>query len=382
MIYFDNAATTYPKPFSVVSHSAISFFKYGANPGRSGHRMSMQTAKKIYGCREAASELFHCEPEQVVFTKNCTEAVNIVMKGILKQGDHLIISDLEHNAVYRTAEALQEQGIISYDIAETSNKDDETVAAFANLVTPQTKLIVCTQGSNVFGIRLPVEKIGAMAHKKGIKMAVDAAQTAGLLNIFPARDNIDYLCLPGHKGLYGPMGTGMIIFASDELPIPLCQGGTGSLSMQAKMPQFLPDLLESGTLNTPGIVGLKEGIRFVQKKTPQMLFQKEAELCDRLEEGLLQLQNVVVYSKNCNIDRSLPVLSFNIKNLPSVLAAQKLDEKGVCVRAGYHCSALAHQKFGTQKQGTIRVSLGAFNTKREVDSFCRIVQKLTKESGR
>ena len=196
MIYFDNAATTFPKPPCVAKAVQEALVRYGANPGRGGHDLSIETARRVYRCRELAAQLFCCQPEQVVFTKNCTESLNIVIKGVLRPGDHVIISDLEHNAVYRVVDALAQQGLITYSVAETCPSDEKTVWNFEHLIRPNTRLIVCTQGSNVFGVRVPVEKIGAMARRRGVLMAVDAAQTAGLLDINLKESAIDYLCLP------------------------------------------------------------------------------------------------------------------------------------------------------------------------------------------
>ena len=268
MIYFDNAATTFPKPPAVVQAVREALVRYGANPGRSGHDLSMQTAQKIYECREKLATLFCCQSEQIVFTKNCTESVNIAIKGMLRPGDHLIISDLEHNAVYRVAEALRRAGLITYDVAAVTASDEQTVLNFERLIRPNTRMIACTHASNVFGFRLPVEKIGAMAHRRGLLMVVDAAQTAGLLTIDLSRMHIDYLCMPGHKGLYGPAGTGVLIINNSLLPQSLCQGGTGSLSMEPEMPDFLPDRLESGTTKSEltliaaaAIMGLSKSLK-------------------------------------------------------------------------------------------------------------------------
>ena len=198
MIYFDNAATTFPKPGCVVQAVQQAMLYYGANPGRGGHDLSMQTGRMIHRCRERAAALFGCQPEQVVFTKNCTESLNIVIKGLAQPGDHFIISDLEHNAVYRVVEQLRRQGIIEYSVAAVEENEQKTVWNFEHLIRPNTRMIVCTQASNVFGMRVPVERIGAMARCRGVMMTVDAAQSAGLLPLDLSRQAIDFLCLPGH----------------------------------------------------------------------------------------------------------------------------------------------------------------------------------------
>ncbi len=376
MIYLDNAATTFPKPPCVLKAVTEAMAHYGANPGRAGHKLSLQTARKVYHTRESAATLFDCEPEQIVFTKNCTEAINIAIKGIVHYGDHVIISDLEHNAVYRVVESLKRKEIIEYDIAPTCDSEEQTVWHFEHLIRPNTKLIACAHGSNVFGFRLPVEKIGNMAHRRGVLMLVDAAQTAGILDLSMKHHCIDYLCMPGHKGLYGPAGTGILIVDSELLPEPLCEGGTGSLSMEPMMPDFLPDRLESGTVNTAGIIGLGAGIDFVLKNTPQRLYAHEMQLCRELYLRLKRLEGVQIYSDEPKIGRNLPVISFNITGLSSERTAELLDHYNIAVRAGFHCAALAHRKMRTNKEGTVRISLGAFNTKKDILMCEQAVRKI------
>ena len=376
MIYLDNAATTFPKPTCV--HRAVqqAMIYYGANPGRAGHDLSLKTAEMVYRTRCKAAKLFDCEAEQVVFTKNCTEAINTAIKGILNPGDHIIISDLEHNAVYRVAEGLKRKGVIDYDIAPTFDNDEQTVWHFEHLIRPNTVLIACTQGSNVFGNRLPVEKIGRAAHRRGVLMLADAAQTAGLLRLSMRKNEIDFLCMPGHKGLYGPTGTGMLILNSSVLPGPLCDGGTGSLSMEPTMPDFLPDRLESGTLNTAGIIGLGAGIDFVCQNTPERLYEHEMRLCRDLYARLSGYPQIRLYSEEPKLGKNLPLISFNIKGVPSETTAELLNRCGIAVRAGFHCAALAHQRMRTDKSGTVRISLGAFNTQNEMAACERAVRKI------
>lgn len=380
MIYFDNAATTFPKPPCVAKAVQEALVRYGANPGRGGHDLSIETARRVYRCRELAAQLFCCQPEQVVFTKNCTESLNIVIKGVLRPGDHVIISDLEHNAVYRVVDALARQGLITYSVAETCPSDEKTVWNFEHLIRPNTRLIVCTQGSNVFGVRVPVEKIGAMVRRRGVLMAVDAAQTAGLLDIDLRESAIDYLCLPGHKGLYGPAGTGLLIVNCDLLPASLLEGGTGSFSMEAQMPDFLPDLLEAGTVNTPGILGLGAGIGFVLQHTPARLYRREMDLCAYLYRGLSRIDGVKLYSPPPRMGKSLPLIALNLGTLDSTRAAELLNEHHIAVRAGFHCAALAHRKWHTDRDGVVRVSLGAFNTPAQAQAFCAAAQDILRRT--
>ena len=368
MIYFDNAATSWPKPLSVRQAVTDAMERYGANPGRAGHRMSIDTAVMVTRTRELAAKLFGLSrPEQAVFTQNCTHALNIVIQGLLRPGDHVIISDLEHNSVLRPVYRLAREGEITFDIARTVPGDpDATVEAFARCIRPRTRLMVCTHGSNVFGFVQPVEKLAALAREKGILLVVDAAQTAGLLDIPVEKWGIDYLCTAGHKGLYGPSGTGLLLVNNPQLPRPLTVGGTGSLSARGEQPDFLPDALESGTVNTAGIIGLGAGLEFVLSEGTDTLLRREMKLMDRLWERLSGQKGVELYTDK----PQLPVLSFTLKGQASEDTAALLDQAGAAVRAGLHCAPLAHNKMGTMERGTVRASLGAFNTAHEADAFC------------
>lgn len=381
MIYFDNAATTFPKPRNVRKAVDEAMLYYGANPGRSGHTLAAKTSQQIYACRERAAMLFHCQPEQVVFTKNCTESINIAIKGLMRSGGHMIISDLEHNAVARVAEKLKQDGIIDYDIAQTFLEPARTVHSFERLIRPDTKLIACMQGSNVFGIRLPTEQIGAMAHSRGVYMLVDAAQTAGVLDINVERDPIDFLCAPGHKSLYGPAGTGLLIINTDVPLDTIIEGGTGSASLDLNMPDFLPDRLESGTVNTAGIIGLKAGFDFVLYRTPQRIYQHEMALAGEIYRRLSGIPGVKFYGPVPQLGRTLPVLSITIGNLDGMETADLLNQNGIAVRGGFHCAGLAHHKFGTDKIGTARISIGAFNTMEDVVALQTAVKKIAVQQG-
>ncbi|HAN44655.1 MAG TPA: aminotransferase class V-fold PLP-dependent enzyme [Ruminococcaceae bacterium] len=376
MIYFDNAATTYPKPQSVINAVNSAFVKYGANPGRSGHKMSIETAAEVYSCREAAAELFgSSSPQNVVFTQNCTGSLNLCIKGVLRQGDHAVISDLEHNSVLRPMHSLQQKGIITYDIAQTYIDDEKTVNSFEAKIKTNTKLIVCTHASNAFGLRLPIERLAQLCKSYGILFAVDAAQTAGCLKINIEKTGIDFLCMPGHKGLYGPSGTGILI-CNNDLPLDtVFEGGTGSQSLEYNQPDFLPDRLESGTLNTIGIIGLHAGINFIRQKGCDKLFAHESRLAKYIYAELAKNKKVKLYTPFS--EKSLPVISFNIEGMSGEQTAQRLNENSIAVRGGFHCAPLAHQKFGTLKTGTARISLGAFNTANEAEKFCQIIKKLT-----
>ena len=380
MIYLDNSATTYPKPPQVRQAVARALGELGANPGRGGYPMSQRTAQAVYRCRSLAAEFFGAPgPECVVFQPSCTQALNLVLKGALKQGDHVVVSDLEHNAVMRPLTALSARGV-TYTLAKTVPGDnDATLDAFRQAMGPRTKLVVCTQASNVFGFRLPVERIAALCHQYGAKLCVDAAQSAGLVPIHLQRDGIDYLCCAGHKGLYGPMGVGLLVLRdpADGL-VPLVEGGTGTQSRSLAQPEDSPERYESGTLNVPGIAGLEAGLLFVRRQGPQALCQKELALLARLHRQLARFPGVELYTGEPRAPYFLPVLSFNLRGMESEAVGERLGQAGIAVRCGLHCAPLAHQKLGTQ-QGTVRVSPSAFTRREEIDALARQVGRLCRE---
>lgn len=376
LIYLDNAATTWPKPKTVIDAVQKALVEYGANPGRSGHKMSLAASKAVFECRESAAEFFGLEnPAGVVFVQNCTLALNIVLKGILKGGGRVIVSDLEHNAVMRPLTALSGNYPI-YDVAEVTPGDSQaTVEAFRRMIRPDTKAIVCMHASNVFGVRLPIRELGALAHRYGLLFVVDGAQSAGVLPIDMQEDNIDYLCLPGHKGLYGPMGTGMLLCNYDGLLPTFIEGGTGSQSLLLTQPEELPDRFESGTVNTPGICGLGAGIAFVKKHGVQEIAQHETELTARAYRRLKEMKKVLLYTPVPDLKYATPVLALNIEGVPSEEAAETLSRNDIAVRAGLHCAPFAHRHFGTLDNGAIRLSPSAFTTKQDIDSLCGVIRK-------
>ncbi len=377
MIYFDNGATTFPKPVSVLNAVNRALRLYGANPGRGGHSMSLKASEIMYECRSNAAKLFDAQsPDKIIFTYNCTTALNYVIKGVLTKGDHAVISSLEHNAVVRPLEKLKEQGV-EYSVADYSYNDDETIDNFRNAIRPNTKLVICTHASNVFGVRLPVERIAALCKIHGVLFCVDAAQSAGVAPVSLKESGIDFLCTAGHKGLYGPMGTGILAINSEYLPDDIIQGGTGSYSLELKQPQILPDRYESGTPNLPGITGLNEGIKFVLKRTESAIERHENQLAEHLYKGLSNTQGVKLYVDMNKHSKCLPVVSFNIENLDSEETAQILDKEfKISVRAGLHCAPLAHRFFGTEERGTVRAVLSVFSDYRQVNYFISSVNKI------
>ncbi|MEE0872124.1 MAG: aminotransferase class V-fold PLP-dependent enzyme [Ruminococcus sp.] len=382
MIYLDNGATTFPKPRAVVGAVCNSLMRFGANPGRSGHRLSIRASEILFRCREQAAELFGLDkPENIIFTQNCTTALNTVIHGLLKKGDHVVISSLEHNAVLRPVEALKDEGI-SYTVAEVVEGDDEkTISNFRSALRENTALVVCTHASNVFGVKLPAERIAALCRIYNIPFCLDAAQSAGIVPISLQNSCIDYLCAPGHKGLYGPMGTGLLLINSDRIPESLIQGGTGSLSSDRRQPSILPDRYESGTPNLPGIAGLSEGIRFVRQNGAENLRARELHLISLLYEGLADISEVVLYTEPPKADSHVPVLSFNLKNRDSEEVASLLSENyDIAVRAGLHCAPLAHEHYGTEENGTVRIVASAFTNHSQIQSCLSAINKISKKA--
>lgn len=377
MIYLDNAATSGKKPSGVINAVYSSLAGLNANPGRSGHKASLQAAERIYETRAAVASFFSASgPERVVFTLNCTAALNCIIKGVLRSGDHIIISDIEHNAVLRPIYKLAEKGIITYDIAQVDFRNpDITVKNFEQLIKPETKMIICSGASNVCGIFTPIAEIGKLCRENGILFAVDAAQTAGVSDINMQKMNIDFLAAAPHKGLYAPMGTGILI-AERDIPDTIIEGGTGTASLELKQPDEMPERFESGTLNFSGIAGIKAGISFVKEKGIDNIYRREIELIGALYEELSFMKNIKLYTPYPQIYGYAPVLSFNVEGKNSTETAEYLNSKNIAVRAGFHCSALAHKKLGTADTGTVRVSTGIFNTKNEIKYLVNMLKFL------
>ena len=377
MIYFDNAATSFPKPASVVNASACAMRFFGANPGRGGHALSAKAGEAVFECREKLADMFSCNVERTVFTLNCTHSLNTAIKGVLKKGDHVIISALEHNSVLRPLEKLREKGMITYDVAAVDPKNDEaTLKNFEKLIRPNTRMILCTYASNVFGTVLPVKKLSALCRKRRLLFALDCAQSAGIIPVNMEEDAVDILCAPGHKGLFGPMGTGILLFSERTEIESLTQGGTGSLSLQKSQPKLYPDSLESGTVNLPGICGLSAGLDFIKAQGGERaIHERETDIMKVLAEDLHAIKNITVFD-NMHGEVFAPTLSFVVNGVHSERTAEELDEKNIAVRAGYHCSFLAHNFCKTTRSGTVRVSPGFFNTKEDVKFFAFCLNRI------
>lgn len=380
MLYFDNAATTFPKPFAVKKAIEEAVQSFGANPGRSGYRMGIETSRKVFEARENAAKLFGISnSENIVFTKNCTEALNAVLMSIGQEGGHFIISDLEHNSVLRPLFELKKRGEADFSVAEVFESEPEkTLASFEKMIRGDTKMIVATGASNVFGIKLPVEDLAKLANEHGILFMADMAQTAGSEHMDMEKYSVDFVCAPGHKGLMGPMGTGILAARRPELLKPRLFGGTGSYSLLPTQPEELPDMLESGTLNVPGICGLSAGIEKVLSEGEENISKREMKFAKELYSELSKIGNVVLFTKPPEHKTHNSTISFVLGDLSGEETAEKLSENGVASRGGFHCSLLAHRKMNTEKRGTCRLSIGPMNTEQEILKLIGIIHKISK----
>lgn len=381
MIYFDNAATTYPKPREVINEVNKAFTLYGANPGRSGHDMSMNTALAVYSAREILNSFFDgYGSEYVSFTSNCTESLNMAIKGILKSGDHVIITSLEHNSVLRPVIKLAEQKMISFSVFTVSQNEEETLFNLKKEIRSNTKLIIATAVSNVFGDILPLENISKIAKENNILFMVDGAQGAGVIPIKMKQTGINCLCIPGHKSLYGPMGIGAVLH-DGCVKETIIEGGTGTESFNFSQPLAFPERLESGTLNVPAICGLKKGVEIISSYGVNNIFNDESELMELMFNELSGIRNIILYKNEYDRKTQAPLIAFNIKNMHSEEVSAFLNSNSVAVRGGFHCSPLAHKTYGTEITGAVRVSPSRFNTKKDVKYVINLLQKIAKNKN-
>lgn len=373
MIYLDNAATSYPKPPCVEQAMVAAMRKYG-NPGRGGHQMSLAAAEEVYRCREAVASLFHlADPARVVFTANCTASLNIALKSLTAGGGRVIVSDMEHNSMMRPLVACR----AAYDVARVGESDEETVANVRRLIRRDTVAIACLHASNVFGNLLPVARLGALAQEYGLIFLVDAAQTAGVMPMDMQAMHIDLLCAPGHKGLCGPPGTGLLLCGERYTPRPLMQGGSGNRSLSLFQPEELPERLESGTLNTVGICGLRAAVEQVAAGDMEALCQAELQKLRQLYDRLRRLPGCRLYTERPTYGRQVPLLSFNLEGKSSEEVAALLDHEGVAVRAGLHCAPAAHRHMGTLPDGTVRLAPSPWTTEAEMQKVSQIIYKIS-----
>lgn len=370
IVNFDNAATTYPKPPEVRKAVAEAVAKFG-NAGRGGHVIAQRTSEMVYQAREHVADFFDAKVENTIFTLNCTHALNMAIQGIVTDGDHVIISDLEHNSVYRPVAALAKQKKVTYSIAQVSSDDGETVRNFHALIRPNTRAVICTIASNVTGQILPYREIAQLCRMHGICFIADGAQACGILPLSLEHDGMHILCTAGHKGLYGITGTG-VLMTDCAFPIrPLMQGGTGSASRSPEQPEFLPDRLECGTLNVIGAASLDAGIGFLRRRTVAGVFAHEAHLCEELCRLLADIPEIRIYREPSV--SYVPIVSFTVDGAAPETAAQWLSEQGFCLRAGLHCAPLAHEKLGTP-DGTVRFAPSVFSRENDVQRLAAVLK--------
>lgn len=378
MIYLDNGATSFPKPNGMLLAMNECIQNYCGNPGRSGHRMSMRTGEEIFKVRKDIGKMFNLNDfSRIIFTSNTTEALNLGIKGTLEIGDHVITTSMEHNSVLRPLKLLEAYGIettiVNCDIDGTLNPE-----AVRRKIKDNTKMIVCTHASNVTGTIMPVKELGTLAKERNLIFMVDAAQSAGSLPINVKEMNIDLLAAPGHKGLLGPMGTGFLYAGEDVQLRPIKEGGTGTRSRELIQPYDFPEGYEAGTINVPGIIGLGYSIKHIQKLGVENIKAYEEDLIRILDEGLRNMKSIKVYGPE-DYRKKAGIVSFNINNKSCEEVCDKLDSiYGIAARGGYHCAGLAHKTIGTYETGTVRLSVGPYNTKRDIYSAIEAIYQIQK----
>ncbi len=364
MIYFDAGATTLQKPPAVAAAAARAISSC-ASPGRGGYPAAMRAADALFACRQLAGQMFDTEAEHVVFTMNATHALNLAIKSLVGPGDRVVISGFEHNAVRRPLHHIGAEICVA---GQTLFDPEDTLRCFREALKPGTKAVVCTHVSNVFGYILPLEQIAALCRERSVPLIVDASQSAGVLPVRLRALGAAFVCMPGHKSLYGPQGTGLLLCGAQTKT--LLEGGSGSDSRLDDMPTYLPDRLEAGTHNVCGICGLMEGLRFVRSRQPGSILRHEIALRTHLQTILRAVPSVCVYSG----EPQAGTCSFTVDGTDCEQLAQALYARGIAVRAGLHCAPLAHASAGTLQSGTVRVSFSAFNTMEETDRFARALR--------
>ncbi|MBQ8174470.1 MAG: aminotransferase class V-fold PLP-dependent enzyme [Clostridia bacterium] len=370
MIYFDNAATTWPKPPSVLGEARRAVELYGGNPGRSSHALSLRAAEKIDEVRHLVAALFALPyPDHIVFTQNATYALNLAIRTRVRQGMHILISNREHNAVYRPVCRLVQDGVAEFDVFSTDGNVAENILS---LLRPETGMLICNHISNVDGATAPIGEIAALCRARGIYCILDLSQSAGHLPLTFTQDTLpDALCAPAHKGLFGIQGCGFAWLRSGAGLSTFLEGGSGSASRMPTMPTELPERMEAGTLPTPAIAALGEGIRFVRSVGLEAIAAHEAALADRLCTRLAKENRIRLYR-----GEGAGLLSFVCRGISPEALTAALDGRGICVRSGLHCAPLSHAAIGTIEEGTVRVSFSYFNRASEVDRFADVLLSL------
>jgi cysteine desulfurase family protein len=381
-IYFDNAATSWPKPPGVAAAMLDYLERVGANPGRSGHRASIEAGRILYQTRELVAETFHCDdPMRIAFTLNITQAINLVLRGVLKTGDHVLTSSMEHNSVMRPLRALEHEGV---EVSCTPCTADGKLnpSDLEKLIRPETRMIVLNHASNVSGTILPLREVSLIARKHNILLLVDAAQSAGVLPIDVEFDQIDFLTFTGHKSLYGPTGTGGVVFGEQvdiEIVQPLTRGGTGSRSEVEEHPTFLPDRFESGTQNVVGLAGLGASLKWLRDQSISKLRKQEEHHCEIMLQGLKEIPGISIYGPD-DASQQTATVAINMEGYSPAELGLTLDEEyGILCRVGLHCAPAAHRTLGTFPSGSVRISLGAFHQESNIEYLLKALQKISQE---
>lgn len=376
-VYFDQAATSYPKPLPVLRAVNDALRIYGGNPGHGGHRMAMRAAEKVYETRQLAAALFGAEPENIIFTLNCTHALNIAIQGVMADGGHIVLSMLDHNASLRPAAELARRGKVRVShFAVYEGEPERTLDALKAVLRRDTKAVVCTHASNVSGVILPVKEIAEICRQRGILFILDAAQTAGILPVTLAETGADIICTAGHKSLWGAAGTGLMILQPGVTLPPLMEGGTGINSLLDTMPDAPPERYEAGTLNLPGIMSLGAGIKEVMRLTPEGIYRREMRLAARFDRQLREIPGIALCNRSFELGKNVPTISFTVRELDSAAVSEQLSDMGFMLRGGYHCAALAHDLLGTREHGTVRFSCGVGALPAQVDALCGVLKKI------
>jgi cysteine desulfurase / selenocysteine lyase len=384
MIYMDYAATSWPKPKEVLN-AMCDFMEYsGGNPGRSGHRLSISAARIVYNARETIAGFFHIsDPRRVIFSANVTYALNLAINGILKPGDHVVTSSIEHNSVMRPLRKLEKEGL-QLSVVQCKEDGCLDLEAMRAAITPGTRLVVATHASNVMGAILPIKEIAAIAHQAGALFLLDAAQTAGVIQLDQPEMGIDLLAFTGHKGLYGPTGTGGLVLGDGMEPaelLPLVRGGTGSRSEFEEQPDMLPDKYESGTANGVGIAGLGAGVKWVQSIGVDSIRMREEELNAQLISGLLNIRGVSVFGPEDPAARTAVVSCKMAGKQVSEVGLRIDDEYGILSRVGLHCAPSAHKTIGTFPEGTIRLAPGIFTSPDDIRTVIAAFAGMANQHG-
>lgn len=371
LIYFDNAATTWPKPPSVIRSVDDALKRKSGNPGRGAHRLSRAASEVLFDCREAAAEMFSAEPENVMFTMNATQSLNFAIKGLAFKGCHILYDNYSHNAVYRPIMSLVNSGFCTADMYDASGNTENTIRSISSKITPETAIIVATHQSNICSKILPIKEIGKLCSELAVHFIVDASQSAGHIPINLDEMHITALCIPGHKGLFGPMGTGILISREGVEYATLVEGGSGINSLDVGMPGEFPERFEAGTLPIASIAGLLEGIKYVKEYGIEEIHEYECMLAGYFLEKIENMHGIEIYG-----DSSGGVISFAHRDKSPAEVGAYLSSKGICTRTGYHCAPIAHKTIGTFENGSVRISFSPMNKVSEIDFLVKILTEL------